>query len=89
VILLQVGDLLHRWSRGLIPANDHRVVNPDPVPGQEPTDRFSIVYFQYPDRTTWVAPEIESDGVGTAEHMVDRMTESALQDAGVLAARLD
>lgn len=88
-ILLQVGDLLHRWTRGRIPANDHRVVNPEPVPGQPPTDRFSIVYFQYPDRTTWVAPDLDAASLHTAGHMVDRQTESALQDAGVLPARLD
>lgn len=88
-ILLQVGDLLHRWSRGVIPANDHRVVNPEPVPGQEPTDRFSIVYFQYPDRATWVAPDLDADSLHTAGHMADRMTESTLQDAGLLPAVLD
>lgn len=87
-ILLQVGDLLHRWSRGRIPANDHRVVNPPAVPGQTPTDRFSIVYFQYPDRTTWVAPDLDADPFHTAGHMIDRMEESALQDAGLLPARL-
>ncbi len=86
-ILLQVGDMLHRWSRGRIPANDHRVVNPEHVPGQPTSDRFSIVYFQYPDRDTWVAPD-EGEAMHAGGHLVDRMAESDLQDAGVLAARL-
>jgi isopenicillin N synthase-like dioxygenase len=88
-ILLQVGDLLHRWSRGRIPANDHRVVNPEHVPGQTAGDRFSIVYFQYPDRATWVAPDEDVEAMHTEGHLIDRMAESDLQDAGVLAARLD
>ena len=88
-VLLQVGDLLHLWSRGRIPANDHRVVNPPHVPGQAAGDRFSIVYFQYPDRTTWVAPDADAVAMSAGGHIVDRMAESDLQDAGVLAARLD
>ena len=88
-ILLQVGDLLHRWTRGRIPANDHRVVNPDHVPGRPSGDRFSIVYFQDPDRGTWVVPDADEDAMHTAGHLIDRMAESDLQDAGVLSARLD
>jgi isopenicillin N synthase-like dioxygenase len=86
-ILLQVGDMLHRWSKGRIPANDHRVVNPEHVPGRPTPDRYSIVYFQHPDRDTWVAPD-EGEAMHAGNHIVDRMAESDLQDAGVLAARL-
>lgn len=78
-LLVQAGDLLRLWTRGRIPANNHRVVNPPRRPGMAQTDRYSVVFFHHPDLDTWVAPA-EADGaspdaaagVGTREHVLAR-----------------
>ncbi|MDT3439136.1 MULTISPECIES: 2OG-Fe(II) oxygenase family protein [unclassified Pseudofrankia] len=57
-VLLQAGDLLHLWTRGQIPKNLHRVVNPPRTPGAPVPDRYSVVFFHHPDLDTWVAPAL-------------------------------
>lgn len=77
-VLLQAGDLLHLWTRGLIPKNLHRVVNPPRVPGVPQTDRYSAVFFHHPDLDTWVAPAAagtdtpEAAGVAARDHVLAR-----------------
>ncbi|ADP81040.1 2OG-Fe(II) oxygenase family protein [Pseudofrankia inefficax] len=77
-VLLQAGDLLHLWTRGQIPKNLHRVVNPPRTPGVPQTDRFSAVFFHHPDLDTWVAPaavgtdEVDSSGVAARDHVLAR-----------------
>jgi isopenicillin N synthase-like dioxygenase len=89
-LLLQAGDLLHRWSRGRIPANNHRVVNPPRVPGQPQVARYSAVFFHHPDLSTWVAPALPPTDevpvpalVATAalDHILWRQQQSAGLDA--------
>jgi len=86
-LLLQAGDLLRLWSRGRIPANDHRVVNPPRVPGVPQRARYSAVFFHHPDLDTWVAPalpaaaEAADDGVAALDHVLARQQSSATQDA--------
>jgi isopenicillin N synthase-like dioxygenase len=74
-VLLQAGDLLHWWSGGLIPANNHRVVNPARDPEVEQTDRFSVVFFHHPD----LDASIEADSatrVSAREHVLARQRDS-------------
>jgi isopenicillin N synthase-like dioxygenase len=80
-ILLQAGDLLHLWSNSAIPANMHRVVNPDRSADVEQTDRYSVVFFHHPDLDAWVAPQrTDRDdvdhGVGAREHVLARQRRS-------------
>ena len=70
--LLQAGDLLHAWSGGRIPANDHRVVNPPRIPGEPQMARYSVAYFHHPDL-------VERDGA--LDHVLARQQQSDLQDA--------
>jgi isopenicillin N synthase-like dioxygenase len=60
--LIQVGDLLARWTNDLIKANIHRVANP-PAESGEQSRRTSLVYFHYPnlDVTVTPAPSCISD----------------------------
>jgi len=69
-LLLQAGDLLHWWSGGLIPANNHRVVNPRRGPDIEQTDRYSVVFFHHPDLDASVAT------VSAREHVLRRQRSS-------------
>jgi len=83
-VLLQAGDLLHLWTRGLIPKNLHRVVNPPRTPGLPQTDRYSVVFFHHPDLDTWVATAAggagaangvaaqAGDGVTARDHVLGR-----------------
>jgi isopenicillin N synthase-like dioxygenase len=76
-VLLQAGDLLARWTRGAVPANVHRVVNPPRTPGVVQTDRYSIVYFHHPDLDTWVAPVDDgAAGVSARDHVMARQRSS-------------
>lgn len=56
-LLVQAGDLLTRWSRGRIPSNVHRVVNPAPDSEAARNGRFSVVYFHHPDMGTAIQGE--------------------------------
>jgi isopenicillin N synthase-like dioxygenase len=76
-LLVQAGDLLHLWSRGTVPANLHRVVNPPHVPGVGQPERYSVVFFHHPDLATWVAPAVPGTeagdaGTGALEHVLER-----------------
>lgn len=53
--LIQVGDLLRRWTDNVIPGNLHRVVNPPPQSAAT-SQRLSLVYFHYPAEDTVVVP---------------------------------
>jgi isopenicillin N synthase-like dioxygenase len=76
-VLLQAGDLLTLWTRGAVPANVHRVVNPPRGEGVVQTDRYSIVYFHHPDLDTWVAPvDDDAAGVSAREHVMARQRRS-------------
>ncbi len=45
--VINVGDLLHRWSNGVWLSTVHRVLNPGPNDTRTP--RLSVVYFEHPD----------------------------------------
>lgn len=53
--LIQVGDLLARWTNDKIKANIHRVVNP-PAAVATTSRRTSVVYFHYPSLDLTVTP---------------------------------
>ncbi|WAL68222.1 hypothetical protein ORV05_10800 [Amycolatopsis cynarae] len=74
-LLLQAGDLLHWWSGGLIPANNHRVVNPARDPGIEQTDRYSVVFFHHPDLDATVATD-PAITVSARAHVMARQRSS-------------
>lgn len=89
-LLLQAGDLLHLWSRGRIPANNHRVVNPARDEAQAQRARYSAVFFHHPDVTTWIAPALPdadgpAPGVDALEHILGGQKRSAEQDATPVA----
>lgn len=71
-LLLQAGDLLHLWSGGRVPANDHRVVNPSR--DGEQTDRCSVVFFHHPDLDTSIAD------VDARAHVMARQRNSYVLD---------
>lgn len=76
-LLVQAGDLLHLWSRGTVPANNHRVVNPPRPQGEAQPERYSVVFFHHPDLDTWVAPAIPgtetvADGTSALDHVMAR-----------------
>ncbi len=74
-LLLQAGDLLHRWSRRTIPANNHRVVNPPRGEGITQTDRYSLVYFHHPDLDSWIpAAEDGAPASNAREHVMSRQS---------------
>jgi isopenicillin N synthase-like dioxygenase len=81
-LLVQAGDLLHLWSHGSIPANNHRVVNPPRTAGAPQTDRYSVVFFHHPDLETWVAPVIAQTGDTTMsgttarDHVIERQRKA-------------
>ncbi len=56
-LLIQAGDLLTRWTRGRIPSNLHRVVNPAPGSEAARNGRYSVVYFHHPDMGTTITGE--------------------------------
>jgi isopenicillin N synthase-like dioxygenase len=77
MLLLQAGDLLNLWSRGTIPANSHRVVNPPRGPEIVQTDRYSLVYFHHPDLDTWITGDDEAgNAVSAREHVMARQRKS-------------
>ncbi len=78
-LLVQAGDLLHLWSGGTVPANNHRVVSPPRAPGETQPERYSVVYFHHPDLDTWVAPAVADRagaGTGAREHVLERQRKS-------------
>jgi isopenicillin N synthase-like dioxygenase len=75
-LLLQAGDLLHLWSRGTIPANNHRVVNPPRGPGLVQRDRYSLVYFHHPDLDSWITADDAGNAVSAREHVMARQRKS-------------
>ena len=56
-LVVQVGDLLERFTAGRLRATPHRVVNPPAGAGADGR-RLSIVYFHHPDLDAEVAPVI-------------------------------
>jgi isopenicillin N synthase-like dioxygenase len=55
--LVQVGDLLARWTNRLIRANVHRVVNPPlELMGDQATERNTLVFFHLPSLDSKVVP---------------------------------
>lgn len=53
-LLVQAGELLARWTAGVVRANVHQVVNPPREHALR--SRMSIVYFHHPDLDSMVAP---------------------------------
>jgi isopenicillin N synthase-like dioxygenase len=74
-LLLQAGDLLHLWSGGLIPANNHRVVNPSRDPEVEQTDRYSVVFFHHPDLDASIAAD-QATTLSARDHVMARQRNS-------------
>jgi isopenicillin N synthase-like dioxygenase len=77
--LVQVGDLLRRWTNNVIPGNLHRVVNPPPELASQ-AQRLSLVYFHYPAPDTVVEPAascigeqpVDREAMHSHEHMMYR-----------------
>nr|WP_321986730.1 2OG-Fe(II) oxygenase family protein [uncultured Lichenicoccus sp.] len=67
-LLIQAGDLLTRWTRGRIPSNLHRVVNPPAGSEAARNGRYSVVYFHHPDMGTTITGEDGRDLVAS-EHV--------------------
>lgn len=71
-LVINIGDLLARWSDDRLPSNVHRVRN------SSPNERYSIAVFHDPNPTTTVAPaDMGSDTVGyksvtAAEYILGR-----------------
>ncbi|HET6502053.1 MAG TPA: 2OG-Fe(II) oxygenase family protein [Amycolatopsis sp.] len=78
-ILLQAGDLLHWWSRGSIPANRHRVINPSRESGVEQRDRYSVVFFHHPDLDAAITTD-PAITVTAREHVLARQRTSYTLD---------
>ncbi len=53
-LVLNVGDILERWTGGRLPATPHRVVIPSADAAR--VGRMSIVYFQQPDPACLIEP---------------------------------
>ncbi|WP_007514259.1 isopenicillin N synthase family dioxygenase [Pseudofrankia saprophytica] len=53
-LVINIGDMLERWTGGLLPATPHRVVK-----GEDPSvGRYSVAYFQQPNPDALVAPAL-------------------------------
>jgi isopenicillin N synthase-like dioxygenase len=76
MLLLQAGDLLHLWSRGTIPANNHRVVNPPRSPEMIQRDRYSLVYFHHPDLDAWITTDEAGNAISARDHVMARQRKS-------------
>jgi isopenicillin N synthase-like dioxygenase len=74
-LLLQAGDLLHWWSGGVIPANNHRVVNPSRDPEVEQSDRYSVVFFHHPDLDASIAAD-QATTLSARDHVMARQRNS-------------
>ncbi|MAG31604.1 MAG: hypothetical protein CL908_12020 [Deltaproteobacteria bacterium] len=86
--VINVGDLLHRWSNGVWPSTVHRVLNPSS--GYAHTSRLSVVYFEHPDYdvslSSFVRPgdECVFEPVVVGEFEYDkRLKIHLIDDAGI------
>ena len=68
-ILVNIGDLMHFWTNGLLKSTVHRVVFPSP-PG-ESADRYSIAYFCHP------LDHVEIEAVPS--HVIRERTDNNIQ----------
>jgi isopenicillin N synthase-like dioxygenase len=59
----------------VIPANNHRVVNPSRDPDVEQTDRYSVVFFHHPNLDASVAAD-SATTVSAREHVLARQRGS-------------
>jgi isopenicillin N synthase-like dioxygenase len=57
-LVVQVGDLMERFTAGRLRATPHRVVNPPAGAGAQGR-RLSVVYFHHPDLAVEVAPVVD------------------------------
>ena len=74
-ILVNIGDLMHFWTKGLLKSTVHRVV----FPQGESADRYSIAYFCHP------LDHIEIEAV-PSDTIRDRTMESGQQRAQTVTA---
>ena len=74
-ILVNIGDLMHFWTKGLLKSTVHRVV----FPQGESADRYSIAYFCHP------LDHIEIEAV-PSDTIRDRTMESRQQRAQTVTA---
>ena len=74
-ILVNIGDLMHFWTKGLLKSTVHRVV----FPQGESADRYSIAYFCHPLDHIEIEP-VPSDMIR------DRTMESGQQRAQTVTA---
>ena len=73
--VVNLGDMLPKWTKGLYRSSVHRVVN------KNPCDRYSVVLFFEGNLDCSLAPldgsEVESGGALTVEgHLVERLSRS-------------
>lgn len=84
-----MGDLLSRWSNGVLKSTEHRVIEP---PASEATvalggkipSRYAIAWFGHPNRNAFVEPlsayitpdnPKRFEGVFAGKHVVDRLAK--------------
>ena len=86
-IVVNAGDLLARWSNGLIKSTLHRVIQP-PIKGREAEEghppRYSVAYFCNPDFDKWIEAlpgtwEGEKggkkyEGINSGDYLVQRLS---------------
>lgn len=72
---MNIGDLMHFWTNGLLKSTVHRVV----FPQGESADRYSIAYFCHP------LDSIEIEAL-PSDMISDRITESRQQHLGTVTA---
>jgi isopenicillin N synthase-like dioxygenase len=71
MIAMNVGDMLHKASRGYFPSTTHRVVNP---PAEENVSRYSMPMFLHP------RPDVRLDADYTADdYLRERLREIGLK----------
>ncbi|KAG0150387.1 hypothetical protein CROQUDRAFT_652283 [Cronartium quercuum f. sp. fusiforme G11] len=82
-IVVNVGDLLSRWSNGILRSTLHRVVLPHAVQDDHHAlltpRRQSIAFFAHPNADTWVKAlpgtgDPQDEGVRTDEYLVRRLS---------------
>lgn len=89
-VVVNAGDLLSRWSNGLVKSTKHRVVEPPLLDGHGGGGdeiipaRYSVAYFCNPDFDRWIEALPGTyggdkrgkrwDGINSGEYLVQRLT---------------
>jgi isopenicillin N synthase-like dioxygenase len=79
VMICDTGDLMQRYTGGLLPSVTHRVVNP---PGGANTSRYSMPYFMHP-RPDWVIRPLRGEAapITAGAFLRERLIENGVLEA--------